>query len=173
MRPFNFLAKCQSKTIEEQLEKGVRYFDIRMKANSITAWHGLMQYNAYPYEMLNIISRYAINHPTEIVCYRIVLEETSRKHITDKINKFAIIVDEIREMFPRLKFCGAFCKYKWTVIKEPVYKISFKNCYSSVLGWKGFPYIPYLYAKIHNEKFLKDNKSLVDDNNKVLMMDFI
>lgn len=45
--PFNFMAKCQSKTLGQQIAAGVGYIDIRIKMDAkgrLWLAHGLMKY---------------------------------------------------------------------------------------------------------------------------------
>lgn len=49
LRVFNAFARCQSKTLEEQLKAGVQFFDLRIKMRADGSYcfaHGLMKYKA-------------------------------------------------------------------------------------------------------------------------------
>lgn len=172
-RPFDFLAKCQDKDINAQLEAGVRYFDLRADSH-VMAKHGLMKYGLSVYAAFNFLELYAETHPNENVCYRIVLEYSRKPFYSEYLTRqFEAKVQDILATYTALKFCGAFRKWDWLCVIEPAYKVSYVSAYSSFLGWRGFPYVPRLYAAWHNRNTLKDNKSVLDDNNKVLMMDFV
>lgn len=172
-RPLNFLAKCQVKDINRQLGAGARFFDLRVGRN-LMARHGLMKYDLSAYGALNLLNLYAETHPGENVCFRIVLEHARRPFYGEYLTRqFEAQARDILATYTSLKFCGAFRKWDWLCVVEPSYRVSYVSAYASYLGWKGFPYVPALYAKWRNRKTLKDNESVLDDNNKVLMVDFI
>lgn len=173
MRPFNFLAKCQDKDIEAQLKAGARYFDIRVDTHYYTR-HGLMKYDYKIWQAFHLLELFAETHPSEVVCYRIILEYPCKPRYASYLTRhFENVVKDLQATYTHLKFCGAIRKWDWLHVAEPAYKVSLVDEYSSCKGWKGFPYIPSLYAKWRNRKSLKDNQSVLDDNNKVLLMDFI
>ncbi|MCI6404172.1 MAG: hypothetical protein MR820_08870, partial [Prevotella sp.] len=76
MRLFNFIAKCQSKTIKEQYEDyKVRMFDFRVdfdKNNNLLVKHGLAVYNFSTKEMMDILNY--LNNKKGIKYVNITLE---------------------------------------------------------------------------------------------------
>jgi hypothetical protein len=74
--PLNFMAKCQSKNIEQQLAAGVRYFDIRLNKDGSTWYgaHGPMLYNITIDEVLTKLRAFAEANKAHIY-YRILHED--------------------------------------------------------------------------------------------------
>lgn len=74
MRPFECWARCQSKSIQEQYDKGVRYFDLRIRFdnNGVPYFaHGLMAYDkrVTVYKVLDFLEEME-----DVACVRIILE---------------------------------------------------------------------------------------------------
>lgn len=78
-RLFTPFAKCQDKTIEQQLEAGVRYFDFRVNKNLMLC-HGLWESKTSLDEALKIINDYP-----EITYYRVVIERQNANHLLETI----------------------------------------------------------------------------------------
>ena len=79
LKPFKFIAKCQSKTIEEQYnDYGIRLFDLRIsydpKTNELEFRHGAM---AFKGDVLKTLEW--LNSRDEKVYVRLILENTTRK----------------------------------------------------------------------------------------------
>ena len=77
LTPLLFAARCQTKTIEEQLASGVRYFDLRFRQynGKLYAAHGFMVFNITPTQALFRLNAWAVLNKTEIY-YRILHEDT-------------------------------------------------------------------------------------------------
>jgi hypothetical protein len=78
-RLFTPFAKCQDKTIEEQLEAGVRYFDFRVNKDLMLC-HGLWVSKTSLDKALQLLNEYP-----EITYYRIVFERKNANHLIDLI----------------------------------------------------------------------------------------
>ena len=168
MYVINLTAKCQSKTLSEQFHDGVRYFDIRLKWDSRKeSWviaHGLIEYKGNIRRVLETLN-YLAEFYNEKLYVRFLLEYNKRP------NDF---VRYARGEYSNIKYHLIETKWDEKVIERYSNNIILIHYYSSVLGWKRFFLIPYLYAKLHNKENRKTFKvSLEDKDNKVLMLDFV
>lgn len=181
MYPFNFMAKCQSKTLGQQIDAGVRYIDIRIKVDKegrLWLAHGLMTYKEKIGLLMTGLEYFAIKHN---VTARVVVEYNHRpKNDGYIINKIIDYVENglMKSICPHVKFHQIMTKWDEKVVKQYLSSkkdIVLHHKYSSVLGKKRFWTIPYFYAKKHNEEFKKSWSSIMDNNNTVdaLMLDFI
>src|SRR5574344_710189 len=102
LRPFSWVGRCQSLTIEQQLEYGVRYFDIRLKFNEgnwiAKSGHGLLTYDFTFYSTFDLIDR----HSSCIV--RMTLE--NKKASGDMKDTFRIYCKECQSIFANTTFVG-------------------------------------------------------------------
>lgn len=109
LRPLAWIARCQDMTIEEQLQYGVRYFDIRVKFrnNIAISGHGLMDYDIPVYTVLRDINKTPVS-PTSSntpITARLVLED--RKGNSDRFREF---VSNCQARFPDLRIIGGWRK---------------------------------------------------------------
>lgn len=59
MKAINWTAKCQDKTIEQQYDMGIRFFDIRIRYNNngtVKLVHGLVEYKGSFENVMNFLS---------------------------------------------------------------------------------------------------------------------
>lgn len=119
-RIFNFLFKCQTKTVEEQYNCGVRVFDIALfrKPNGKGCFkYGNVMYDAFSfYEPFYILNKKGD-------CYiRLTLEETKkdckRNDIDDIENKFKWYCETLQMIYPNITFFGGYRKYDGKVLFE-------------------------------------------------------
>lgn len=162
MYPFNWLAKCQSKTIEEQFNKGIRVFDIRISydKNSPVFKHGLARYKGNVYSILRWL-----DNKNESIKIRLILETNKE----DKIKECNFISDCYRfiAFYKNLTFYEGRRKFDWKpIVNFPSLEVN--QLISSMAGKGIYKLCPWLYAKVHNKKNLKNYK-----DNKILLIDFI
>lgn len=161
LKPFFWIAKCQSKNIEEQYKAGVRYFDFRLAG--IYPAHGLIQYNADVLHELTLLNNKG-DCTVRIICEDINLAQ-----------EFIGLCIFLEGTFTHIKFCGGWDRNDRNNI---VYK--FKNEEPSCEDWYA-SFLQYLpnskwYHKIYAvfpwlfDKFLK--KKTTSDK-EYLMLDFI
>lgn len=159
MYPFRFIAKCQSKTVVEQYESGVRFFDIRIgfdKYNNPKFKHGLISFKSN----INSVISYLTSKDDVII--RIIAEDDN-----PMFNNFCNYLEGIYGY----RFCGGNRKSDWKKVYNFNNKTEYtiKECYSSMPSnpkWYGI--FPWLYAKLHNKKVLSEKY-----NEEYLMIDFI
>lgn len=148
--PFQFMARCQSKSIEEQYEKyGVRLFDIRISYNKnkeIEFRHGLMAYKGCVHSIFKWL-----NSQKESVKVRLLLEVS--KEDKEKEELFKQDCGTFQKLYPNIQFYGGVRKFDWKCLydfnPEP---FTVTEIYSSYQLPKLDDLFPYLYAKRHNEK---------------------
>lgn len=180
MRLLRFTAKCQSLDIHNQIELGVRYFDIRVrydkKTDSFVPAHGPITFDCSIDEALLEIDD-IFGHA------RVVLEQNAPKKNQEEIdNKFIDFCKEIDGRYPHIKFQYGVRKYDWkrlyTFFIEDKDILDIANKYSSTTGlfWKKTGTFidkiddlwPWLYAKLHNKDVFVE---LINED--VLLIDFI
>ena len=184
-----FMAKCQKISYSEQYEAGVRYFDLRISFpkhkdgvyGTPVFSHGLMDFKGVtPSEVLEFL-----NSKDDVYC-RIILEkgdETAEELFRIYINKWL-------KKYPNLKIWLMVEKSQWKTLVEPNVTLhtDMLDKYASNNGtypqyekwpsifksktWSGLlidDLWPWIYAKIHNKKILKQ----FADKDVILLMDFI
>lgn len=188
LRPFHFMARCQSKDYVEQYETyGVRLFDVRIwfdKYGKLEVRHGLMTFNIDVDELNNFFEY--LDKKGDCYC-RILLEEDNvlkkNKSIKEIEAKFSDFCKNIEDTYKHIAFFGGNRKYDFNVVyKFKVEDPHLKDCYSSTTSWFTHSnnrilriiddWWPWPYAKFHNkkniEKFEKEEK-----NNYFLFLDFV
>lgn len=162
--PFRFIARCQSKTIEEQYELGIRLFDIRISYNkdgNPEFRHGLMSYDKDVFQTLSYLNSKKV--PIKI---RILLEENKASERNENFFKLSLM--SFQSSFPNLIFYEGRRKFDWKqIVKLPTLEV--EQPISSMMGNKIDDLWPWLYAKLHN----KQNYKLYKNSNKTVLFDFI
>ena len=179
LKPFAWIARCQSKDIHEQWKAGVRYFDFRLRfdGNGLPVpAHGLAEYYASP-----TTSGATLHHLAEIsqetVYIRLTLESTSKRNAAYQERMFAAFCRSVQSLFSESDFvilCGGQTKRDWHTVydfgnTQPVCK----ELYSSMPAqrnplWKIWP---WLYARHIKRKLRKEQVST--RKYAFLMIDFV
>lgn len=185
-KPNNFLsflgtpiAKCQTKTILQQLKAGVRMFDLRVKPYSLyinergkypnidikhlVLGHGLCDYSITFFDALATISQYATEHKTKM--YILVAYE-SGKLTEDTQKKFIDDVKKLVSSFPKLTLLEIDKRNPtWTVIYyNKSCGITYRPEQVVLEGWKLLLPFPWFWNKFkkYNNKEEKGVYSLRD-----------
>lgn len=170
MYVYNFVAKCQSKTIEEQYEKyGIRAFDLRISFDNkgIPEFrHGLVRYKGSVEKVLKYLNS---KGDTKV---RIVYEDPADKGILKDTNtelfKRACLLYILK--YKKIKFYAGFRKSDRLQIINFKYKPSLVEKVASVqTSTKLDDLWPWLYAKRHNKEPLSDS----DKDKDIVALDFI
>lgn len=161
--PFNWIAKCQSKTIEQQFNLGIRLFDIRIsydKNDNVIFKHGTASYKGDVYNTLKYLNDQ--NTPIKI---RFILETKSEdKH---KENLFIKDFQEFTRLFPNLSFYEGRRKFDWKQLVDlPTLEVT--QLISSMDGKGIYKICPWLYAIRFNKSNIKSYKGSAP-----LLLDFI
>lgn len=114
MRPFEFMAKCQEKTIQEQYTHGVRLFDLRIRFDDRGCpyvCHGLLVYRMTEEELLKELDW--INSMGD--CFVRVLLETMKVHLNGNLGVyqeecFVKWCSELERFYHNIKFTGGESK---------------------------------------------------------------
>lgn len=183
-----FMAKCQSKSIEEQYKAGARWFDLRIaliKPNKNDLHypyfaHGAMSFKG---DIENTLA--FLNSKKDAYC-RIVLEKGNAAE--EEIFKYFVI--KWKGQYPNLKITQIAKKGVWGNMMEATAKMpkSMVDCYASSNGYYAkydkLPGIlhnkvvsgyliddlwPWIYAKLHNKKNIKKYKN----EDIFLLIDFV
>lgn len=147
LRPFAWVGRCQSLTIEQQLEYGVRYFDIRVRVRGqkLMSGHGLLTYNVNLLKILETIEQRVG------VVVRLTLEDTkATKEQQQTFINFCIMC-ELR--YEKIFFVGGYQKGTW----EHIYEFDHSSgditeCYWTYSKKRWFPF-PKLYAWLNNKRY--------------------
>lgn len=156
-------ARCQSKTISEQLDAGCRLFDIRIrrKSNEWVVCHGLWTCEKSLFDILNILNTFSL-YNEEKVYVRITYEGK----LTMSDDDFLKSIDNIMEVFPHVHFFEV-CE------KKPKWRRLFYDrmtpTESHYLGlsldrWQAYVPIPWLWKQFYfkNVEFVENSFREVD-----------
>lgn len=171
LKPFHFVAKCQSLSIFDQYEQyGIRLFDLRIRWNKKdNKWvfsHGCMVFDTPDVE--DILSW--LNDRGSCMV-RLVLEYNSpTKNIDEISDRFCTFCDEVIKNFPNIQFFEFRRKYDWkklyTYLDEP--NPDLFQATSSMTGKIIDDWWPWLYAWLFNKDVLNQGTT-----HEYLLMDFI
>ena len=175
----SFTCRCQSLNIKEQYEKGVRFFDLRLKYSK-KGWqvaHGSAIFKVSFYSDLTFLD-------SQKDCYvRIILEYNSKPKDEEKIKQyFRSECNTLKTLYPDIKFCNGRMKYSWEVIynflyEEPELLDRYSSTTSLFNSNNKFlkiidDWYPKLYAKLNNKKIIEDYKKN-GPFDKWLFIDFV
>lgn len=173
MKIFKPIYQCQNKSITQQLDEGVRYFDIRIsfdKFDNLEFRHGLVAFKGDVNALFRILDNYSSTNREEIVC-RIVLER-----IKDNLDfiLFRNFCSKIVKEYPNIWFvCGEYKKTKEAIYPFQQYtgilNPSVIEMYGSVRGKFLGRIFPKLYAKKYNKRLT----NAYSDDYRYLMIDFV
>lgn len=164
--PFKFIAKCQSKSIEEQYGKyGIRYFDFRVrfdKNNEPEFAHGLISYKCNVYDVLDYL-----NSREDEVWVRLLLEIIKEDKQQEEL--FKEFCEKVENKYLNLRFHNGRKKYDWKVVYQFKNEEPTLDQKVSSMTWKIFDdWCPWFYAKIMNKKNLAKGT-----DKDYLMLDFL
>lgn len=187
MRPFHFVAKCQSKTLEQQYNNyGVRLFDLRVKYTNYDWYiaHGSMIFNKKVYEALEDLYELQVS-TNDKVWVRVILEYNSNETISDLMKeRFISFCKHIQEIYGNnFIFFGGRLKSTWEQyydfqVEEPslddkysstttLFNVSELSKFYKILKILD-DWCPWIYAKLNNKKNYKSGTT-----KDCLFLDFI
>ena len=162
LRPFAWVGRCQNLTIKEQLELGVKYFDIRMKFKK-GEWmpesgHGLLTYKCSIYYIMQIINK----HKSCVV--RLTLEN---KKAPDYMKTFfKMHCKALEKSNKNITFVGGFQKGTWEHLYDFHNNVDVIEKYWLFSKKQWFPF-PFMYALVANKEYKKI------ETDGYLMLDFV
>lgn len=167
MYPFRFIAKCQSKSIEEQCKLGARMFDLRIRfdKNGIPEFrHGSMAFKGSVEDTLEYL-----NSRGKRYYVRLLLEVRNTKDLERQEHLFIDSCIQWEQKYKRLIFFNGRRKFDWKqVYKFKADDIDIIQKVSSMTGTVLDDLCPVLYARLYNKKNYKEW-----DASKWLLLDFI
>lgn len=154
MYPFRFIAKCQSKTIEEQYGYGVRFFDIRIafdENDEPEFRHGLVSFKSDFWKVFKYLNT------KDDVIVKVLAEKDHPYYLTT--------CAYLERKYPNIKFCGGHRKEDWkkmyTFKNEPQYTL--EESYSSMpSNPKWYSIWPWLYSKLCRKKYTDKDYLMID-----------
>lgn len=177
MRLFNFMAKCQSKTVKEQFEKyNTRMFDFRIdfnKEGELFVKHGLAVYDINRDEVIDFLR--FLNRKKSIKYVMLTLECSKRESKELPLWKeleFIKFCEYVEKTFKNVQFIGGHAKHSWKrlyVFDDHSYeKFTTVSKFASVATKNKLDDLwPWLYAKRHNRK------SIIENDSKYVWLDFV
>lgn len=182
MKILNPFARCQSLSIEEQYNRGVRMFDIRVRPHTEEAAHGLVTYDVDVDKVLIWLDVMAKSEHTEIYIRLCCENNVSDLSECDAI-WFKKYWEDCVLSYPNLHFCGGYIKKGWHKlidVRDPKYLELYRtfNVYKAKNGWKNKLKSIWKYVKHPLPKYWakKDNAEYIEecgDYDGYLMLDFI
>lgn len=148
LRPFAWIARCQSKTIEQQIKDGVRLFDMRIRFDDNHEpyfAHGLMAYKNI--DVIDVLHKIPSNSYVRIIL------ETNKYDYTQEL-LFKLLCQKIYYNSISIVFFEGRSKYNWEQLYDFKHNFSLTQYVGSMQSWYG-KVCPYLYAKRNNKKNLK------------------
>ena len=158
-------ARCQRLTIEEQINGGVRYFDIRIRFTNdgipIIA-HGLVEYKGNIFDILTILST------IKDKCYVRVLLETMKDADNKQKYYFDHFIKHCLEFYPNLYFKFGY-KNPFITIKTQWDNIKFIEVAKWIRKWWELLLTPRFFVKEQTIKIKELETSKYDG---IVAMDF-
>lgn len=172
LKPFHFMAKCQTKTIQEQYEAGVRMFDMRIKFNEKEwKWEFAHGYMVFKCDDIEEVFDWLDKQNGSQVYIRLLLEYNRPvKNIDDISELFKWYSILLCNKFLNLEFFEFRRKYDWKQLNsfEGMAEPDIHQATSSTTGNILDDWFPALFAKTFNKNILEQGTT-----HDWLLMDFI
>ena len=174
MKPFAFVARCQSIGIEEQYRRGVRCFDLRLRWSDTgkrLLVHGMMEYELPTYQLdgqLEWLNKMSSN--ADPIYVRVMHDVRTRHQYTiASLTHFKSFCYTAERCYPNLTlWCGRNL-YNWEVDYDFGNEVTCDEQYSSVCAPRWLDdWWPWLYARLNNNKILKNGT-----DKEFIMIDFV
>lgn len=168
----NPLARCQNKTIDEQLKLGVRWFNLQvnLKGDTWYASHGIAWYNANVMEILDKLDKFAKDKNEKI--YVQLYMDRHLLHHTDHIvfRRFAM---NVMSIFSNIIFERVYDEQNDILILEDKlkngYEIYWTLTWARNVGKKWYYYLPF--PKVWRKRVM--NSMEIPSDTEYLMVDYI
>lgn len=161
--PFRFIAQCQSLTLEEQYNQGVRHFDLRVyytKDGTPEFKHGMMTYKG---DVLHYL-KWLNDRPEPVYC-KFWLE--TKKNNPQQEQWFKFDCEFFEERYTNIRFYGGKNKKGDTLYQFKNNEPDHEACFASLQ----LPLIDDLYPKRYAKKHNKEAKE--NCKKDLLILDFI
>lgn len=161
-------AKCQDKTLEEQYNSGIRYFDLRVRKESDEWWYCHNNAIFIPVKEYEEILNFLLEKKAYV---RIILDVRKKPKDAEEYKKaFLNLIDQF--ISNGLKVDSAIVYWEWkdyhpnNITQYEYHSSVSAPWYKYILGTKWF-------ANHYNKSYLKENEPKVLSENDVTLMDFI
>ena len=164
-RLFPFVAKCQTKTLEEQCEAGITLFDIRVRwyDGRMFIHHGLARYDLTLDEALTLLDRKAKPLSVVMVTYEGECDDD------EDMEAFVQVVERLFVPLYNIRLGDiAVKKPQWLTIAASPYQPAYEQNYVKIVGWRVLLPFPRLWHAI-SHRANETNGA----NEKLSMEDFI
>lgn len=171
LRPWT---KCQNKSLKQQYDEGIRYFDFRVKIDDTnigyTPWvcHNNVIYKKRFYQALKEIDYQDVN-------IRVLLDYREKPKNAERLSRiFEEMIKFIYKNY-KLKLDNAITFWNWKeyvpssfVLQEKHYSVDSKHWYDWVLG-------PYLFNKLKEKNYSEHFNEIKDKESEhiVILKDFV
>jgi hypothetical protein len=158
---FTPFSKCQDKTIKEQLESGVRYFDFRVNKNLMLC-HGLWESKTSLDEALKIINEFP-----DITYYRVVIERKNANYLLNTILQNTVHRykrTRLTEIIQKKPIWKTLTFYRNVPVKMNFISVPTLKEYLTLShkDWKRYIPIPRILSKYSKYEFNEDTFTMVD-----------
>lgn len=153
-RLFPMVAKCQSKTLEEQCEAGVTLFDIRVRWHDehLFVHHGLARYDLTLEEVFNLLDRKAPSLSVVMVTYEGECPEERDEEF------IRLVEDQFAHCYNiRLGDISVKCPL-WRIVKVSDYQPQYEQNYVKIVGWRRLLPFPWLWWLMRKLNVANENK---------------
>lgn len=181
----NFFSKCQSSSLQEQLSKGIKIFDIQIAYKSMGLYgsHGIAWYDVNPITQLEELENYALSNHVSISIL-LGLDNHLAQNSSDSIEgeaQFQYYVTNFNKYFPHLTLVRAYIEKPWKIIyedKEVVNNMfekywSLSWAKSMMKHWWQFYYylpVPRLWKHIYGKQW---DKEAEESGRRFYVTDFV
>lgn len=164
---FKPIAKCQSLTIEEQFNIGIRAFDFRVRLcnKRLVFAHGLVEYDINPASLLSFLNEksFALQQAGQYPIYIYLTYETkffSKKPSDLEVLHFKNACRAYSQTYSHLVFAGGQSKPNWDYLYHfnTTFPYCSTQCSSTSPNHPKSPktWLPSLFAKHNNLQILQD-----------------
>lgn len=169
MRPIAFMARCQSVDIRTQYEMGVRCFDLRIRFNNeeiTVVAHGIVEYIMMSEGIWDDLKW--LDEKGD--CYVRVLHEvrTQEQYTKSAVANFSYMCKTMENYCPHIHWWCGCNLYDWKKDYDFGDDPYCDEKYGSVSDMKWlYGWWPWLYARLHNRKNLKEGSE------GILLIDYV
>jgi len=123
-------AECQAWSLEDQLNAGIRYFDLRVSGDNLKVVHGPISQHITFDQVLNGINNFLSLHPTETVLVRVKHNKVFPNHVITKLEQNTN--SWVKNTIPKIKEVRGkivFVQKKTFTLGLPLYETDKKGDY--------------------------------------------
>ena len=148
-RLFPFVARCQTKTLEEQCEAGVTLFDLRVRwyDGRLFIHHGLARYDLTLDEAVLLLDRKAKPLSVVMVTYEGECDDD------EDMEAFVQVVERLFVPLYNIRLGDiAIKRPQWLTIAASPYQPAYEQNYVKIIGWRvllPFPRLWNWWHKVH------------------------